>query len=136
MFKNSIKIFLVSLALNWPWEIWHSRWYTDVNGGEVTQLILFRSAVADAILITLFGLLFLYSLYFRQRIWWSIIFGVVVAVLIEVTALHYGLWGYKASMALVPWLGVGITPTIQLGLLSFITYSLVIKRKEVEHKQS
>ena len=50
------------------------------------------------------------------------LFGIVVAVLIELWALQTGRWAYTGAMPLVPFLGAGLTPTIQLGFLGYVIY--------------
>lgn len=51
--------------------------------------------------------------------------GFAVAWFVEWRALRLGKWAYNSLMPLVPFLGAGLTPFLQLALLSILTYALV-----------
>ncbi len=112
-------IFIIALCTNAIWENLHAFLYIHYKGGEITQFILLRAAVWDAVMISLLALPFLYIHYFRKRSWLIIVFGVVVAVTLEWYALGTGRWAYTELMPVIPLLGTGLTPTIQLGLLGY-----------------
>ncbi len=123
--KKLLLIFLFSLLLNWLWENLHAPLYFHPDGQVMTQTMLFGAAVGDAVYITILGIAFLKIPYLRNRLWLSLFFGIVVAVGIEVYALQTGLWAYHDSMPILPLLNTGLTPTLQLGLLSYLVYKLV-----------
>lgn len=117
-------IFVTAFVLNLVWENLHSFLYDNYMGGGITELILLRATLADAIMITLvvFPFIFLSSL---KRFDWLIIFaGVVVAICIEWYALATGRWAYNAYMPIIPILSVGLTPFIQLGLLGYVSFKI------------
>ncbi len=87
--------------------------------------MLLRATLFDAVFITLMGGLFLWVAYLRHRPLYALLFGVIVAITIEFYALQTGRWAYNELMPIVPLLKIGLTPTIQLGLLSYITYKVV-----------
>ena len=90
-------------------------------GGPITEFILLQATLADAVIITLISLPFLYINYFKQREWMIVGFGVVVAVLIEWYALMTSRWGYNSLMPIVPFLGVGLTDrTVRLAWISLL----------------
>jgi hypothetical protein len=115
-------IFLLSFALNFIWENAHSFLYAAFLSGPITEPVLLGATFADTMYVTALGLLFIRVQSFRNRIWFSLPIGIVVAIVVELIALHSGLWAYKPSMPLVPFFHVGLTPAFQLGLLSYITY--------------
>jgi len=123
--KKLFIIFLISFLLNWIWETLHSNLYIYHQGREITQQILLRATLFDAVFITLMSILFIRVIYFKERQWYAIVFGLIVAILIEVYALGANRWEYSQFMPIIPLINTGLTPTIQLGLLSYITYKLV-----------
>ncbi|MEK7584706.1 MAG: hypothetical protein AAB490_05665 [Patescibacteria group bacterium] len=58
-----------------------------------------------------------------------VVFGILFSIAVEVHALQTGRWTYTDAMPLIPFLGTGLTPTIQIGLLSYIVYSLVFPHR-------
>ncbi len=120
--KRLLQIFLTALVLNAIWENLHSYLYAAYKGGEVTQFILLRASVFDALLITLIALPFLYSNVLKRHSWLIVLFGLCVATINEWYGLSTGRWEYNVHMPIVPILGVGLTPFLQLGILGFCSY--------------
>ncbi len=118
-------IFVVAFLLNFAWEHLHAPLYANYRGGEITDWVLFRATLADAGFITAIGLPFLASAWFRRRLPLAVVFGLVLAVGIEWWALSTGRWAYGPAMPIVPLLGTGFTPTVQLGLLAYATLRLL-----------
>lgn len=122
MLRKISMIFFSALVLNALWENLHSFLYTGYMGGKITEYILLRASVVDAVIITLLCLPFIILKMEERRSWIIIPVGVVVAVVIELYALHTGRWAYNAYMPILPVLGVGLTPAIQLGFLGYLSY--------------
>ncbi len=93
-------------------------------GGKITELILLRASLVDALMITLIVLPFLYWPRFKKKSWLIIPIGIVVAVGIEWWALRTGRWSYNHWMPIIPLLSVGLTPALQLGILGYLSYRL------------
>ncbi len=51
--------------------------------------------------------------------------GLMTAGYIELRALAQDHWAYSAAMPLVPVIHVGLTPFLQLAILSLVTYTLI-----------
>ena len=134
MFKKLFIIFISAFALNFIWEHLHSTLYVSYQGGAITDLVLFRAALFDAALITLFAYLCFYSPLTREALrlpsrrrgvislfvfTFSLLF---FAVLLETWALLTGRWVYADAMPIIPLLDVGLTPAIQLALTGYITH--------------
>ena len=119
-------IFVLSLGLNIVWENAHAFLYASYQSAPITEYILLRAAVGDAIMLTILAITFLYFDFFRKRIWLVIPLGILVAILIELYALNTGRWAYNEYMPLIPFLQLGLTPTIQLGFLGYLTLLLVL----------
>ncbi len=128
--KKLLLIFVYAFSLNWIWENLHSYLYAHYQNGEITQRVLSRAALFDAILITVLGFLFVRITYFRNRKWYALVFGFIVAILIELYALKTGRWAYNEYMPLIPILETGLTPSIQLGMLSYLIFNIVDSKKK------
>jgi len=53
--------------------------------------------------------------------------GLLVALTLEAWALHTGRWAYTNAMPLIPLIGLGLTPTVQLALTGYLTQKFVLK---------
>lgn len=126
--KKLFFIFLLSFVLNLVWENLHSYLYTSYMGGKITEYILLRASFFDAVIITFLSLPFVYIASFRKKGWLIIFIGILIAIAVELYALHTGRWSYNEYMPIIPYLSVGLTPTIQLGFLGYISYRLVAER--------
>lgn len=122
MLKKLFTIFIVSFLLNLIWENSHSYLYVHYQNGPITRAILLRAALFDAVAITLLAVLFIGVAYFQKRKWYALPFGFLVAIFIEIYALQNGRWAYNELMPIVPLLNTGLTPTIQLGILSYLIF--------------
>ena len=91
-------------------------------GGKITEFILIRASLFDAILVTIIVLPFIYLFSLKNKSWLIIVIGIVVAILNEWYGLSTGRWTYNSLMPIVPMIKVGLTPTFQLGVLGYITY--------------
>ena len=49
---------------------------------------------------------------------------VAISIIIEHFALSAGRWAYNDFMPIIPFLSVGLTPTIELGLLGYLSFKL------------
>ena len=122
--KRLIFIFIIAFVLNFIWENLHFVLYDNYLGGPVSRFILLQATVADAFLIVLLSLPFLYKNYFKNKMWLIIIFGIIMAVFIEWFALYTNWWQYGSNMPIAPILKVGISPMVQLGILGYFSLKL------------
>lgn len=115
-------IFVFAFITNIIWENLHAYLYLVYRGGEITKFILLRASFWDAVMISIILLPFLYFKFLKGWTWVIFIIGVVLALFIEWHALGSGRWLYNSFMPIIPILNVGLTPTIQLGLLGYLTF--------------
>lgn len=120
--KNLVKIFIFSFATNLIWENLHQYLYVSYKGGEITQLILIRASLFDAVLVTIILIPFLYFSFFKKRVWLIIIIGIMIAIFNELYGLGTSRWIYNSYMPIFPIFNVGISPMLQLGLTGYLTY--------------
>ncbi|TAL49859.1 hypothetical protein EPN81_04500 [Patescibacteria group bacterium] len=120
-------LFCVAFILNVLWEEAHHFLYVSYQGGEITQFILLRAALVDAIVtMFLFGPLFFLPRD-RRFLWISVVLAFMFGVGLERFALATNRWTYQSFMPLVPFLGTGLTPTVQLAILGAIAVWLSYK---------
>ncbi|QQR82569.1 hypothetical protein IPJ70_00420 [Candidatus Campbellbacteria bacterium] len=123
-------IFLLAFFLNLMWEYAHSVLYVHYQGGAITDSILLHAALFDATFITLIALP---SLFF-SRLKWRLVLPTLVAfmfaIALELYALNTGRWAYTKAMPLLPFIHVGLTPSIQLTLLTFIILYIVLPKEK------
>ncbi len=127
--KKVFLVFLLSFVLNLIWENLHSFLYTGYMGGTITEFILFRASVVDAVIITFLSMPFIFVPSLKRKSLLIIFVGILIAICIELYALNTGRWAYNEYMPMIPILGVGLTPTIQLGLLGYVSYRFVFGKE-------
>ncbi|MDA2917067.1 hypothetical protein MYX64_09555 [Nitrospinae bacterium AH_259_B05_G02_I21] len=116
----------VAVAVNFIWEVPQMAFYEWWGASwSVGLLICLQAALGDGLLVlTLYGLGYAF---FRQRNWilqpsvagysLLVLAGMVIAVAIEMHALAWGRWAYNALMPVIPGLGVGLVPVVQMMIL-------------------
>ena len=119
MIRQLVYIFIIAFILNVVWEHFHSVLYVHYKGELITEYILFRAALFDATLITILSYPFLRLRVLKNKLWLLVVLLVVFAIGLESWALLVNRWMYTPMMPIIPILNVGLTPTIQLGLLSY-----------------
>ncbi|MDO8511727.1 MAG: hypothetical protein Q7S57_00500 [bacterium] len=125
MFKKSIIIFGFALLFNWFWEIAHSVLYVNYQGGAITSFVLFRAALVDAVIILF--LIFIAEIFKLNKTLFIVGGGLLVAIVIEIWAMHIHQRTYNALMPIIPIIKTGLTPTIQLAVTGLITLKLAVK---------
>lgn len=93
-------------------------------GGKITEFILVKASLFDALLITLIILPFLFFNVLKNKSWLIVIIGIIIAIFYEWYGLGTNRWMYNSLMPIMPIIKVGLTPTLQLGILGYISYKL------------
>ena len=133
MSRKFLIVFVAAFLLNILWEEAHSAFYVSYHGGAITNFILFRAALFDAAVITLFAFLCFYSPLIKgalpssaggMSIFIFVLALFIFAVLLEKWALGTGRWVYADAMPIIPFLDVGLTPALQLGMLGYISLKI------------
>ena len=120
--KRIAALFSIAFVLNLAWENAHAFLYSAYQGGAITELVLLRATLADAIMITAIALPFVFFPLIKKYSWLIVVIATSVAVCIEWYALATNRWSYNQYMPIIPGLLVGLTPTVQLGLLGYLSY--------------
>ena len=113
-----------ALALNIVWENLHSVLYANYKGGAITEFILVRAALFDALIITVLLLPFLFYTPLKSKMWLFFLLCIAIAIANEWYGLGTQRWAYNALMPVVPILLVGLTPMLQLGTLGVVAYKI------------
>ena len=121
MIRQLAYIFIIAFVLNFVWENFHSFLYINYKDGLITEYILFRAALFDAAIITILAYPFLKFTVLKDKLWLLVLIAVAYAIGLEMWAIGIGQWAYKDSMPIIPIIKTGLTPTIQLGLLAYIS---------------
>ena len=122
--KKIVTIFLLAFVLNAIWENAHSFFYSNYMGGQITEFILLRASLFDALLITVILLPFVYLPNLKNKGWMIVVIEIIIAIVNEWYGLRTGRWAYNEFMLVIPLIKTGITPTLQLGILAYVTYKL------------
>ena len=115
-------IFSISFLLNLVWEYGHAPLYAAYQDLPITNLALLKATAGDALFLTALSIPFFRIPQLSKHPWLILPVGIIAAVSLEMFALTTGRWEYNSLMPLVPYLHVGFTPTIQLGILGYIAY--------------
>lgn len=139
--KKVIAIYLiVAFIFNFIWEMSQVALYKPHFDGVLDLILVhIRATFGDVIIFLIIYALI--SLVSRDTRWilknktnplmLASFFGFILAVAIEKYAIATGRWGYSELMPIIPFIGVGLSPVLQLTILtplvSFVTRKLFSK---------
>jgi len=115
-------VFVISFFLNLIWENLHSPLYLEYKGGNITQIILLWVTFTDAVYITTCAFFVLIFTNKRLMVWISMLILLSISIFLEKWALGTGRWAYNSMMPIIPFLNIGLTPTIQLVILGYFSF--------------
>lgn len=139
--KKVIAIYLITAFIfNFIWEMGQVAFYKPHFDGVLDLIIVhLRATIGDAIIF-----LFIYalaSLILRDTRWilknkteslyLALTLGFIFAVAIEKFALITGRWGYSELMPIIPLVGVGLSPVLQLTILAPVVSLITRKLFEI-----
>ena len=122
---TGLLVFIVAFLANCAWEFFHSYLYIHYRGAPITPTVLLHAALFDAIIITVFLLPAMMRDFSRKYFWSAICIAVLFAIGLERFALETSRWAYTDAMPIVPIIHTGLTPTIQLGFLVWLSGTIV-----------
>ncbi len=120
--KYFVVVLLISaFALNWVWEVAQSSAYQTAEQ-SMTESLFFCTLASVIDAVTILGI-FIAAAFLFGRGGWKFyltiaLLGAVCAVAFEKIAFTFGWWNYHEKMPRVPLLGTGLSPFLQLTLLS------------------
>lgn len=122
-----VALFVSAFGLNWVWEMLQMPAYAKTigNSWQTKTLVCTAASVIDAVItLGVYGL----GARLTGRMEWAMresrkvylsfaLAGAVCAVLIEKVALAFDFWSYSERIPVLPALGTGLLPFLQLTLL-------------------
>lgn len=125
-------VFLISVALNFAWEMAQAPLYTPMGTFWQATWRCFTASLGDGGLVLLVwmtgAMIFLSSAWFGGRSKGRLVFassvGVGLAVLVELWGLQTQRWSYGSRMPLVPGTAIGLVPLAQMAALVPLTFAL------------
>ena len=129
-FVHLIYVFVMSFGFSAIWELSQMGFYV-INEDYKADIPQFLLAATRDSLIIIGTYLFLGLIHrnLKWERWWTVTDTLIIllttlgtAIFSELRALNVGSLEYSAYMPIIPWLGTGILPTIQLTLTAFIVF--------------
>lgn len=125
-----IYLAVIAFALNWVWEIAQMPVYrtAEKSWGEELFFCTLATVIDVLTILAIYGA----AVFFITRRDWKFyltaaLLGAVCAVLFEKIAFAFGWWRYETRMIVVPILGTGILPFVQLTTLAPVSIWLATK---------
>ncbi len=129
-----LQLFVVSVLINTPWEIGQAFLYQGMDYSLAMVWHCFVAALGDGVLVLImFGvgwIAFGSADWFTRPGWRRYLLmlstGLLIGVTVEWVALYWlERWAYTALMPLIPGLGIGVVPVLQMLLLPPLVFTIV-----------
>lgn len=123
-------LFAVAFGLNLVWEISQTFAFEmgGVSGGKMLLFCALASIIDGIVTVLVFWILQKVLKRFDWKYYLAAaIFGAVCAVFFEQMAFTFNLWSYDEEMIVLPFLGTGLLPLLQLAMLVPAAIWLTIK---------
>jgi hypothetical protein len=125
-----MRLFLLAVGINFLWEMAQMPLYENMPFDDpMSWWLCFRASLGDGIIVLAIWAIGIAL--FRSRGWFAplggwntlvlLLTGAVIATVIEIHALATGRWAYSGLMPTIPFVGVGVSPFIQLLLLPWLS---------------
>lgn len=125
-------VFLVwAFLIQWGWEAIHAAAYVETNG-PFRQRLLHCLPMGAVDAVWSLGLLVTARVIVRPAgqshraafLWLTVVLGAMTAATLEWHALRTGRWTYNGLMPLIPGLGVGVFPVLQMAIVPVVAARL------------
>lgn len=122
--KRLFLILFLAFILNFIWELLHLRFYAYayIQNAPISVWMVLLSTFGDVVFALLIVILYAKIKYLRKNLWLILIIGIITAMIVEKIGLASGLWAYNNQMPIVPFIETGLSPTIQLGVLTYLIF--------------
>lgn len=121
---------VIAFALNWVWEIAQMSAYqtAEKSWGEALSFCTLATFIDVLAVSAIYGA----AVFFINRREWKFyltasLLGAICAVLFEKIAFAFGWWSYQTRMIVVPILGTGLLPFVQLTTLAPVSIWLAAR---------
>ncbi len=130
IFRTCTILIIVSFVAHFVWEYFHFGFYTGYEHWSGSMPVYWLATVGD-VLYTL-GAFALVSAIKKSYEWISsatvsdyfmlVTLGCLIALFVEYKGLALDRWEYRPEMPLIPMLGVGLSPILQMAILLPVTF--------------
>lgn len=129
-----VRLFVISVALNYPWEMGQAFLYVGMYYSPATWWHCFIASLGDGLLVWIIygigrlvtGRIDWFALKDIQSWFIMLVTGLIIGILVEWVAVHrLARWSYTTAMPLVPLLNVGWMPVLQMLLLPMLIFSIM-----------
>ena len=134
--RYALAVFVAGVVLNYVWEVFQAPLFVGMVSMETIWWHCFVAALGDGLILLIIHavgwLVFGKSGWFvhphAAQIAYLLSFGLAIAVVVEWVAV-YGLhrWAYTSQMPLIPGLGIGLTPVLQMLVLPAAIFQIANK---------
>ncbi len=125
-------LFVVAFGLNWIWEV-SQTFAFEMSGVSVGKMLLFctfASIIDGIITMAIFWVLQKLTAETNWRFYLSAAcLGALCAIFFEQMAFTFNFWTYNEGMPVLPFLGTGLLPFLQLMILVPAAIWLTVKLK-------
>lgn len=126
-------LFVTAFTLNWFWEVAQTFAF-DMSGVSIGKMLLFctfASVIDGVVTVLIFWLLQRFIEVVNWKFYLAAaVFGSLSAIFFERAAFTFNLWSYDEEMPVLPILGTGLLPFLQLTILVPLAIGLAAKLKK------
>ncbi|WP_075831536.1 hypothetical protein [Deinococcus marmoris] len=128
-----LRVYGVAFALNFAWEMLQMPLFGDMDWSPASWVLCAAASLGDA---AFSAAAYAALAVWHRDTWWIrrrrlldltlvVMGGTLSAFLGERITLALGWWSYRPLMPLVPGLGVGVVPFVQLAALTVVTFEIM-----------
>ncbi len=127
-------IILISIPLNFIWEMSQMPLYKNMPWNLDTTLFCLVASLGDALMVLV--IFFSVSFILKDKDWimdltlqnilFTFLVGFIIAVLVERFALVDNMWSYSELMPIIPF-DVGLSPVLQMVILPLLIFRIIKK---------
>ncbi len=125
-------LFVVAFSVNWIWEV-SQTFAFEMSGVSVGKMLLFctfASVIDGIVTAAIFWVLQKLIADINWKFYLSAaVLGALCAIFFEELAFAFNLWSYAKGMPVLPFLGTGLLPFLQLMILVPAAIWLTLKLK-------
>jgi len=136
MWTGGSVVFVLAFLLNFVWESIHAVLFYEGLASYVaiffTRMVLYASFVDALLILAIFcsGCLLFKSAcwlesYRGKEVLFTVVFGLIIAAIIEMKALWFEQWKYTALMPTI--FGIGLSPLVQLAVTGSLSIFFTAK---------
>ena len=132
-------LFGAAFGLNWIWEIGQMFTYRAEAEKSAAEILFFCALGSLVDALTISAIYAATKMFLSPRGWkfysMAVLLGASCAVIFEKTAFAFGWWSYNERMPIVPVVGAGLLPLVQLTLLAPLAIWIAEYQRETKREK-